>query len=214
MATQEEIIAAYNRAKAQQAAERDLAIKEAAERLALQAKQTGELEAQAKGQAKSQATQTYVKAKQAERTLPSQLSQAGLSMSGYRSLAQQKMAREQTVGQQAIRGNLAQTQAGLARNLEADKLSEAQSRRSTLNRYAQNVANLDLEKKQDLAQQGTTTGTVTAPDTFQTIVNKGYTGAMTYDQFKAELDKYDLDATTRNAYLQNYLYYQAQRGIQ
>lgn len=221
MATKEEqaIIDAYNRAKARQAAERDLSIKEAAERLALQSQQTTELEKQAKGQAKQQATQTYVAGQQASRVLPNQLAQSGLSMSGYRSLAQQKMAREQTVGQQGIRSNLAQTQAGYARNRAADQLSYNQAKRSATSRYTQNIADLDLDKKQDLAKAGQVSANPTTPvtplpqqqttpdqaDPFTTMVQSAMLGRLTYDQFKAELAKYNLDEGTRQGYLQAYL---------
>lgn len=221
MATKEEqaIIDAYNRAKARQAAERDLSIKEAAERLALQSQQTTELEKQAKGQARQQATQTYVAGQQASRVLPNQLAQSGLSMSGYRSLAQQKMAREQTIGQQGIRSNLEQTQAGYARNRAADQLSYNQAKRSATSRYTQNIADLELDKKQDLAKAGQVHANPTNPttplpqqpttpdqaDPFGTMVQSAMLGRLTYDQFKAELAKYNLDEGTRQGYLQAYL---------
>jgi L-amino acid N-acyltransferase YncA len=210
------IIDNYNRAKAQQTAQRDIELKEAAERLALQQAQTAEVEKQAQTASRQTATGTYVAGQQAQRTLPNQLAQRGLSMSGYRSLAQQKMAREQTQAQGGIRSNLANSLAGYARSRQADQLSYDQSRRSTLNQYSQAIANLDLGKKQDLSKlpTSTTTQQQSTQDAFTTTVQKAYTGALTYDQFKAELAKYGLDSATVQAYLQNYLYYQATRGVQ
>lgn len=209
------IIDNFNRAKAQQDAQREIALKEAAERLALQQSQTDQLEAQAKQAARQQATQTYVAGQQAGRVLPNQMAQSGLAMSGYRSLAQQKMAREQTVGQQGIRANLGNQMSGYARNREADQLNYAQNVRSTQNAYNQNVANLKLDKQQALDRQ---TEQVLqqqqVQQNFNVLLQTAMAGGMSYEQFKLALSQYyTVGSTEYQAYLQRYLQAERNRNL-
>lgn len=205
----------FNRAKAQQDAQRRIALKEAAERLALQQRQTGELEAQSKETARQQATQTYVAGQQAGRVLPNQMAQSGLAMSGYRSLAQQKMAREQTVGQQGIRANLGTQMAGYARSRASDQLNYDQNVRSAQNAYNQNIANLQLDRnqaldrltEQDIQNQQT-------QQNFNTMLQTAMAGGMNYDQFKLALSQYyTVGSTEYQAYLQRYLQEERNRNL-
>lgn len=213
MATAQEIQQAYDRAKAKADAQKALQLKQAAENLALQTKQLGQLKGQAQQSATQQASQAYVSAQQGQRVLPSQLAQGGLAQSGYRSLAQEKMAQDLTKTRQSVSQGLGQTLQGYERNAEADKLNYNQNVASTQNTYNQQIADLNLDKQQANAN-GVITGTTPTNMSYQDTVLAGNTGRLTYEQYKEALNNFNIDATTKTALLQNYLKYQATRGVQ
>jgi len=213
MATAQEIQQAYDRAKAKADAQKALQLKQAAENLALQTKQLGQLKGQAQQSATQQASQAYVSSQQGQRVLPSQLAQGGLAQSGYRSLAKQKMAEDLTKTRQSVSQGLGQTLQGYERSAEADKLNYNQNVASTQNTYNQQIADLNLDKQQANAN-GVITGTTPTNMSYQDTVLAGNTGRLTYEQYKEALNNFNLDATTRTALLQNYLKYQATRGVQ
>ena len=206
---QQAIQDSYNRAKAQYDANLALQKKQAAERLAMQTKQLGSLTAEAKGESIKNASKAYVSAQQGQRVLGSQLTNAGLGQSGYKSLAQMKMANELKQNQSAIGGQLQSTLSGYGRTQEANQLNYNQDIATLNNAYTQNIANLNLDKSQSLDGLTTSTG-MNLNDT----ILAGNTGRLTYAQYKLALDDLKVDAATKSALLQNYLKYQAQRGVQ
>ena len=197
MATAQEIQQAYDRAKAKADAQRALQLKQAAENLALQTKQLGQLKGQAQQSATQQASQAYVSAQQGQRVLPSQLAQGGLSQSGYKSLAQEKMAQDLTKTRQGISQGLGQTLQGYERNAEADKLNYSQNVASTQNTYNQQVADLNLDKQQ--------ANTVVNKDTNLTnILRKANDGLLDRETFRKMLLANGEDSTSIQAYLMAY----------
>jgi len=215
MATAQEIQQAYDRAKAKADAQKALQLKQAAENLALQTKQLGQLKGQAQQSATQQASQAYVSSQQGQRVLPSQLAQGGLAQSGYRSLAQEKMAQDLTKTRQSVSQGLGQQMAGYERSAEADKLNYNQNVASTNNSYNQQIADLNLDKKQALTPVSNIPVSTTPTNmSYQDTILAGNTGRLTYEQYKEALNNFNLDSTTKTALLQNYLKYQATRGVQ
>lgn len=201
MATQQEIQDAYNRAKAKLDANKALALKQAAEKLSLQTQQFGQNKLAQQQQATQSASSAYVQAQQGQRVLGSQLAQSGLAQTGYKSLAQKKMAESLTKNRQGIETNLQGNLQQLQQGQDANLLNNKQNVANINNDYTQNLADLNLNKTQQATQQ----------TNFDTTLQKGYSGQYTYDQFKTLLDDYGLTATQKSAYLQAYLKYQNQR---
>ena len=180
----------------------------------MQTKQLGALTTEAKETSAQQASKAYVSAQQGQRVLPAQLAQGGLAQSGYRSLAQQKMGENLVKNQQAIGGQLQSTLSGYGRSQEANNLSYTQNVADAQNSYNQNVANLNLDKKQADNKTSTSTSSGSAGMTYNDLVLAGNTGRLTYAQYKLALDEMKIDAATKSALLQNYLRYEAARGVQ
>lgn len=235
MATKEQIQESYNRAKARYDAQRANQLRQASENLALQTRQINQLKGNAQESATQQASQAYVSAQQQQRVLPSQLAQSGLGNSGYRSLAQQKMAQDLTKTRQGVETGLAQTVQGYQRSAEADKLNYDQNVRNISSDYSQDIAGLNLNRKQDLenlanreAEAVTNVNRVptgynqnlggksTPPQTidFAEMVRLANQGQFTYEQYKAMLNSSGREKAEINAYLTAYLRAQAQRDLQ
>ena len=198
---QQAIEDAYQRAKAKAQAQKDLQLKQAAENLALQTKQIGQLQGQAKQTATQQASQAYVNTQQAKRVLPSQMAQSGLAQTGYKSLAQQKMEQDLTKTRQNVSQGLGQQMAGYQRSAEADKLSYDQNVRSTTNTFNQNIADLNLDKKQALNTQ---TDTVNSQNNLADLVAKANAGGMDRDAYRKALVAAGVSSADITAYLQIY----------
>lgn len=225
---QQAIEDAYQRAKQRADAQKAIQLQQASENLAMQTRQNTLSREQAQASATQQGQQAYIAGQQAQRVLPSQLAQGGLSQSGYRSLAQQKMAQETTKTGQGVASALAETNRGLGLNLETQQQNYGQNVQSLQNEYNQDIADLRLNRQQRLANleaDTNPTAIVNAPTyigapkvvekamTYNEVVATGNSGRYTYDQYKQALTKLGVDTTTRTALLQNYLRNQASRNV-
>lgn len=209
--TQQEIQDAYNRAKQKLDANKALALKQAAERLALQTQEFGQNKVAQQQAATQTASNAYVSAQQGQRVLGSQLAQGGLGQTGYKSLAQKRMSESLNKNRQSINTSLQGNLQSLQQGQNANLLSNQQNVANVQNDYSQNLADINLNKKESmnrLSEQGK------AESDFNSVISAGMNGSYTYNQFKEMLENYDLTQTQKTAYLQGYLNNQNKRYAQ